>query len=322
MGREVEVRESGEVSATRRDAIKTGLAALAAMGIGALAPAQAFAATGNMQYGASNDAGPDGTILTSTNGIGIVLAPGPTETGSTLTLVNTHVSSGSGIFRTQGHCLTASQSIPGTTAIIRNQGTGTSLYSSADSGVAMYATSGSGLGVLAIGGLAPLRLAASGSAGAPTVGAHSMGELYVDSGGVLWFCVATGTPGTWQAVIHGGANSAAVQVAGFTAAGAASLKEAVTADKTVKVKGDATFEGKAIFKRSGRKRVSKGKSSATVTVPGGLSTSANILCTLQASAGSGVYVRYAKRTSSTTFKIYLNKRATTKTANVAWMVIS
>ena len=30
--------------------------------------------------------------------------------------------------------------------------------------------------------------------------AHNIGELYVDNQGVLYFCVASGTPGTWKTV--------------------------------------------------------------------------------------------------------------------------
>jgi hypothetical protein len=40
----------------------------------------------------------------------------------------------------------------------------------------------------------------SPSAGAPTSGNHNMGELYVDSTGVLYFCVGNGNPGTWKKV--------------------------------------------------------------------------------------------------------------------------
>jgi hypothetical protein len=44
------------------------------------------------------------------------------------------------------------------------------------------------------GGLAPLKLEPSDTPGSPTSGTHSMGEFYVDSQGVLYFCVANGTP--------------------------------------------------------------------------------------------------------------------------------
>ena len=36
--------------------------------------------------------------------------------------------------------------------------------------------------------------------GAPTTGAHSMGELMVDKNGDLFLCKAAGTPGTWVKV--------------------------------------------------------------------------------------------------------------------------
>ena len=51
-----------------------------------------------------------------------------------------------------------------------------------------------------IGGLAPLRLRPSKIQGSPNTGDHSMGELYVDNEGALYFCVVSGTPGTWKRV--------------------------------------------------------------------------------------------------------------------------
>ena len=47
------------------------------------------------------------------------------------------------------------------------------------------------------GGVAPLRLEPSATAGAPTTGAHLVGELVVSSDGHLWFCRTSGTPGKW-----------------------------------------------------------------------------------------------------------------------------
>src|SRR5262249_12515551 len=38
------------------------------------------------------------------------------------------------------------------------------------------------------------------SQGSPSKGAHNMGELYVDNQGVLYFCMAGGTPGSWKKV--------------------------------------------------------------------------------------------------------------------------
>ncbi|MBL8880650.1 MAG: hypothetical protein JNG88_16175 [Phycisphaerales bacterium] len=41
------------------------------------------------------------------------------------------------------------------------------------------------------------KLTAAGSSGAPSSGAHTKGELHIDSGGVLYVCTADGSPGTW-----------------------------------------------------------------------------------------------------------------------------
>ncbi len=48
------------------------------------------------------------------------------------------------------------------------------------------------------GGIAPLFLDPSNSPNAPTVNTHRTGELYVDSNGAIFYCVAPGTPGTWR----------------------------------------------------------------------------------------------------------------------------
>jgi hypothetical protein len=50
------------------------------------------------------------------------------------------------------------------------------------------------------GTIAPLRLVPSTTAGKPTTGKHFVGELYVDQPGVLYYCTASGTPGTWEQV--------------------------------------------------------------------------------------------------------------------------
>lgn len=78
--------------------------------------------------------------------------------------------------------------------------------------------------------------------------------------------------------------------------------------------------GKAEFQRSGRSSVSKGKSSKTVTVSSGVSTSSMILATLQGSGGSGVYLKYVRRLNDTSFRLYLTKHATS-TVTFAWMIV-
>ena len=63
-------------------------------------------------------------------------------------------------------------------------------------GVAGSSSSSYG-GVFFSGGLAPLRLIPATTQGAPTTGAHQIGELFVDRDGNLFFCKAGGPPPTW-----------------------------------------------------------------------------------------------------------------------------
>jgi hypothetical protein len=79
-------------------------------------------------------------------------------------------------------------------------------------------------------------------------------------------------------------------------------------------------DGRASFSRSGRATISRGTSTRIVTVPGGLTASAMIFVTLQSSAGTGIYVRCARRVSSNQFQVMLNAQAKTS-ADAAWMVL-
>jgi hypothetical protein len=79
-------------------------------------------------------------------------------------------------------------------------------------------------------------------------------------------------------------------------------------------------EGRAAFSRSGKATITKTHSGCTVTVGSGISANTLILATLQGSAGTGVYLLYAKYASPTTFTIKLN-RAATSTAQIAWFII-
>ena len=65
---------------------------------------------------------------------------------------------------------------------------------------AVTALGGSGVGLRASGTRAAIRLDPAVTQGAPTTGAHEMGELMVDSNGDLFLCKASGTPGTWVRV--------------------------------------------------------------------------------------------------------------------------
>jgi hypothetical protein len=76
---------------------------------------------------------------------------------------------------------------------------GTGLRANASGGTGVSASGG--LGGVFEGSIAPLQLVPSQIPGHPTSGQHSMGELYVDVQGVLWFCIASGTSGgTWKKV--------------------------------------------------------------------------------------------------------------------------
>lgn len=49
-----------------------------------------------------------------------------------------------------------------------------------------------------------IQLNPQSASGAPTAGDHLKGDVLVDNDGVLWLCIADGTPGTWIKVSHGG----------------------------------------------------------------------------------------------------------------------
>ncbi|MBV9169203.1 MAG: hypothetical protein JOZ81_03860 [Chloroflexi bacterium] len=71
-------------------------------------------------------------------------------------------------------------------------------------GTGVFGESVNGLGAEFKGGEAPVRLDPGTTAGAPTSGTHKRGELYVDSQGQLFLCVAdstSGNAGTWKQVV-------------------------------------------------------------------------------------------------------------------------
>jgi hypothetical protein len=59
---------------------------------------------------------------------------------------------------------------------------------------------GAGYGGQFEGGRAQLWLVPKSTAGNPTSGAHTKGEIYMDSAANLFVCTANGTPGTWRRV--------------------------------------------------------------------------------------------------------------------------
>ena len=52
-------------------------------------------------------------------------------------------------------------------------------------------------------------------AGPPTANSYTKGDIFVDTNGVLFLCVADGTPGTWIKVSHGGYRPLSVPVRAY-----------------------------------------------------------------------------------------------------------
>ncbi len=75
------------------------------------------------------------------------------------------------------------------------------MRAASSSGAGINATSSSGLGGQFSGGRGAINLVPKSTAGAPTSGAHSRGDLVVDSAGALFICITSGTPGTWRKVV-------------------------------------------------------------------------------------------------------------------------
>jgi len=290
---------SATLTPGRREAIKLGLATLAAMGISALSPPQAFATTGAMQYGASNNAGTTETSLASSNEYTFRVS---TSNASGCALKCEATSDrwtsyfwqlGVGGTALWAACLSGSNTAD---AVLAQN----SSANAAARGVKGYLANEQAEGCAVEG-------YTFGKRGATGVWGN------VDAGGTGIAVKATtkGTGGALRAEITNAANNSTALAASTNGPGYAMHAKGAMALRV---------EGRMTMTRSGRAHIARRKSSVTVTVPGGLTTSANILCTAQDSAGTGVYDRYAKRVSSTQFKIQLNK-ACTSSVNVAWMVL-
>lgn len=84
--------------------------------------------------------------------------------------------------------------------VLGRSSAGTAVHGKSNSGIALAANSATGYGAALQGGRAPLRLTPSTKTGAPTSGAHNLGEFWVDSAGHLYYCThaGTGTGATWK----------------------------------------------------------------------------------------------------------------------------
>ena len=191
---------STDARISRRGALALGAAAVAGLGAVAdsvLSPTPAWATTGNMQYGAGNNAGAAETSLTA-SAPSATLSVTNTSTGNGLFVSSAQTSETFAAFNTgpgiaiNGYISDAGSTVPSV------------LGQSLGSGPGISGESTSGYGLAAQGGLAPLLLTPSTAAGPPTAGAHAVGELYVDSAGLLYSCQDAGTPGSWYQVLLGG----------------------------------------------------------------------------------------------------------------------
>jgi hypothetical protein len=88
---------------------------------------------------------------------------------------------------------------------------GTGLNGVSNTGFAVQGNSANGIAAHFMGGTAQLLLEPATTAGAPTSGTHTKGEIFLDANAAVWVCVASGPPGTWvglatSATLHGAIN--------------------------------------------------------------------------------------------------------------------
>jgi hypothetical protein len=189
--------QAGPVRTNRRRVLRTLLGvAVATVGAGAALEAE----TGRAAADGPPLETPDtpGTFSSNTSSIPAVTASGTNGASGVKVSV---VGAATGVFVT-------AQGGPGVVGIsARSDGvvgsstSGDGVDGSSASGTGVFGHSSDGIGGSFTGGLAPIHLYPSRVPGSPTTGSHSGGELYVDSTNVLWYCIASGTPGTWRRVV-------------------------------------------------------------------------------------------------------------------------
>ena len=183
--------KAAEADGTSRRRLIGGVVAGAAAAVGGvvLGAEPAAASTGAMTYGTTNDAGTDRTTLISGN------------ITSTLAVVNDGAGFGVDASAANGPAVQG----------IANAGTGVwgrcspgvGVRGITSTGTAGFFQAGDGLGVRISSDDVHLRLEPATGRPAPTADAssHLKGELVCDDNGSLWYCIATGTPGTWRRLV-------------------------------------------------------------------------------------------------------------------------
>jgi hypothetical protein len=213
---------------SRRDMLKlAGAAALGAAGAAALRAVPAAAANGDTITVGGTFTGTLPTQLTNTAGDALYLTAASSSvglwangTGSSVAILGTSAN-GAGVL---GRCdgpgsggnavkgLNFNASGVGVSGIVSNSGAvngyGVLGNSNTTSGIGISgsADASGGLGGYFTGGRAPINLAPTGSAGPPVSNAHSVGDIWADSSGILWACITAGTPGVFVPLQTGGAN--------------------------------------------------------------------------------------------------------------------
>jgi hypothetical protein len=234
-----------------------------------------------------------------------------------------------------------------------NTAAGTTEIVGASSSPVVRVVGGSGVGIVGASGVTagdvPPPIAAStgvygvSAAGHAVYGASDsgVGVYAANNSSTVAAIVAEGGPGT---AIHGHANAGPVPAspaltgvygsatengdgvhgratAGRGIRGVATSGVGVRAEATTGIALDVA--GRAQFSRSGRASVPPNRKSVDVTVPGGLSASANVLATLQIKRGD-VHVLAARPNypAAGQVRIYISDVAsTTASTQVAWFVL-
>ena len=201
-----------ETPLTRRGMVTKMIAAAAAATAASalLQDDPASAATGQMYFGAANNAGPTSTALSADIVDGVTMSVynpnGYGLAGQSKTLYG-------GYGTEYGVNLTAGsvgvQAVGGQTGVFgKGDGNGVSgesedgygMFGYSDNFYGVYGFGPNGYGVGAEGRICDLELLGSGAPPLTRTDVHSRGQMLKDNAGDIWVCVQNGVPGSWRKV--------------------------------------------------------------------------------------------------------------------------
>jgi hypothetical protein len=104
----------------------------------------------------------------------------------------------------------------GSTGVYGNSTTGWGVVGQSAQSAGVNGNSSFGAGGQFYGGRAQIWLVPAAGAGPPSTGAHSVGDVWMDSRGTAWICVISGTPGNFMPLQPGNGTNPATRVL-FTA---------------------------------------------------------------------------------------------------------